>query len=200
MENSEALSKIENEIKQLSQRINDLKNSENAVSESGLELISAQLKLADQTLEVLQQLSKKDETRAVAEETIPVNIEQVVGMSLENNAVTPVEEKKEEPTPVAKKIPLTAKEEKADNSLAGKMKNKPIADLKSAIGINEKFAFIKLFGGDSTAWTNALQKLNSFSAYWEAEAILSEYQQKYNWKEDDEALQSLTLLVQRRYL
>jgi hypothetical protein len=57
-----------------------------------------------------------------------------------------------------------------------------------------------LFGGDATAWTNALQKLNSFSSYWEAEAMLSEFNQKYKWKDDDETLQTLMDLVERRYM
>jgi hypothetical protein len=128
-------------------------------------------------------------------------VKEVVAMSLENTAPEKVEIiKQQEPVPVAEKKSKPAKEQNPDNSLVGKMKRKPIKDLRTAIGINEKFAFIKLFGGDATAWTNALQKLNSFSSYWEAEAMLSEFNQKYKWKDDDETLQTLMDLVERRYM
>ena len=201
MENNTALKNISNELDRIGQKINGLQSSGNKISQKGLALVEAQLKNVSSILELLEEAIVNIESVAVAEETIPVDVKEVVAMSLENTAPEIVEVVKQtEPAPVADKKTKTKTPENPDNSLVGKMKRKPIKDLRTAIGINEKFAFIKLFGGDATAWGNALQKLNSFSSYWEAEAMLSEFNQKYKWKEEDETLQSLMDLVERRYM
>ncbi len=201
MENNTALKNISNELDRIGQKINGLQSSGNKISQKGLALVEAQLKNVSSILELLEEAIVNIESVAVAEETIPVDVKEVVGISLENLTPEITEALKQpEPAPVAEKKAKSAKEENPDNSLVAKMKRKPIKDLRTAIGINEKFAFIKLFGGDATAWTNALQKLNSFSSYWEAEAMLSEFNQKYKWKEEDETLQSLMDLVERRYM
>ncbi len=208
MENNTALKNILNELERIGKKINGLQSSGNKISEKGLALVESQLKNVSSTLEILEEVvvnnampAGRQESVAVAEETIPVDVKEVVAMSLENTAPEIVEVVKQtEPAPVADKKTKTKTPENPDNSLVGKMKRKPIKDLRTAIGINEKFAFIKLFGGDATAWGNALQKLNSFSSYWEAEAMLSEFNQKYKWKEEDETLQSLMDLVERRYM
>lgn len=201
MENNAALKNILNELESIGKKINSLQSEENKIYGKALALVEAQLKNVSSTLEILEEAVVNNESVAVAEETIPVDVKEVVAMSLKNSVPEIVEVVKQpEPGPVAEKKPKPVKEQNPDNSLVAKMKRKPIKDLKTAIGINEKFAFIKLFGGDATAWTNALQKLNSFSSYWEAEAMLSEFNQKYKWKEDDETLQSLMDLVERRYM
>jgi hypothetical protein len=208
MENNTALKNILNELEHIGKKINSLQSQGNRISDKALSLVEAQLRNVASTLEILEEAvvnnvlpAARSESIAVAEETIPVDVKKVVGMSLENSATEVAEVvKKQEPMSVIEKKVKPVKEENPDNSLVAKMKRKPIKDLKTVIGINEKFAYIKLFGGDATAWTNALQKLNSFSAYWEAEAMLSEFNQKYKWKEEDETLQSLMDLVERRYM
>lgn len=201
MENNTAFNNILSELENLRIKIKDFQSQENIISEKAIGLVEAQLKNISSTLDVFKEVALNNESIAVAEETIPVDVKEVVAMSLENTAPVIIEVvKQQEPAPVAEKKAKPVKEQNPDNSLVAKMKRKPIKDLRTAIGINEKFAFIKLFGGDATAWTNALQKLNSFSSYWEAEAMLSEFNQKYKWKEGDETLQSLMDLVERRYM
>ncbi|MCG3165668.1 MAG: hypothetical protein POELPBGB_01436 [Bacteroidia bacterium] len=199
MENNSVLNNILSELEGISKQVQNLQVQENKASAKVLGLVHAQLKNISSTLEILEEVVVNNKSVAVAEETIPVDVKEVVGLSLEN-AVPEKAEVVNQPEPVVEKKPKPVKEQTSDNSLVAKMKRKPIRDLKTAIGINEKFAFIKLFGGDATAWSNALQKLNSFSSYWEAEAMLSEFNQKYKWKEDDETLQSLMDLVERRYM
>ncbi len=201
MENNIAFNNILSELENLRIKIKDFQSQGNIISEKAIGLVEAQLKNISSTLDVFKEVALNNESIAVAEETIPVDVKEVVAMSLENTAPVIIEVvKQQEPAPVAEKKAKPVKEQNPDNSLVAKMKRKPIKDLRTAIGINEKFAFIKLFGGDATAWTNALQKLNSFSSYWEAEAMLSEFNQKYKWKEGDETLQSLMDLVERRYM
>ncbi len=201
MENE--LNNISKELAGIIEKIRTLQSSGKIIPEKALALVEAQLKNVYSTLEIVEEFEEKNviEAGAVAEETIPVDIKEVVAMSLENTAPEIAEDvKPTEPTSVAEKKTKPAKAEKTDSSLVEKMKRKPIKDLRTAIGINEKFAYIKLFGGDANAWGNALQKLNSFSSYWEAEAMLSEFSQKYKWKDEDETLQNLMDLVERRYM
>ena len=87
-------------------------------------------------------------------------------------------------------------------SLSSKLQKNPINDLPKAIGINERFLFIKeLFNNDSTAFTEAIKKLNNLQNFAEADHILhEELAVKYNWKSDSIAVQSFLELVQRRYI
>lgn len=197
MENSEALSKIKNELEKISGLLND---PENNFSEEVLQLTIDQVTVAGRMLSLSRKAIEKEEVQeqVVAEETIPVDVKEVIGLSLENTV--PEEKEEVEVPPVTEKKNVKASEEKPDNTLAGKMKRKPIADLKTAIGINEKFAFISLFGSNSNTWNEALQKLNSLSSFEEAEGLIAEFSTQFNWKEDDETLQTLMELLQRRYL
>ncbi len=88
-----------------------------------------------------------------------------------------------------------------DRTLASKIKKSPIADLKAAIGINEKFLFInELFGGDLAAYNEAVDKLNAFQSIEEAANLLENLHQKRKWQEDSPAFLMLSELVSRRYM
>lgn len=88
-----------------------------------------------------------------------------------------------------------------DNSLAHKMQLKPIADLKTAIGINDKFQFINdLFEGRIELYNDAIQRLNSCGTAIMADVVFSELKSKYNWNEQGEAFNKLHLFIARRYL
>src|ERR1051325_1170887 len=76
-----------------------------------------------------------------------------------SSAITPGPQKEK---PVEKVI---AKEE----SVAEKISHKKISDLKSVIGINEKFQFInELFDGNMKEYNVALDQINNFSSLGEA--------------------------------
>jgi hypothetical protein len=94
-------------------------------------------------------------------------------------------------------------QEKAeDKSLANKLKQSPIADLSTSIGINQKFRFIsQLFQDDSTAFEVSVKKLNSFNSYIEAdEYIQNTLSEQYGWNFKDPVVKELIDLTQRRYL
>jgi len=89
---------------------------------------------------------------------------------------------------------------KEDNSLASKIKQQHISDLKSAIGINEKFIFInELFDGSIQEFNTALSKLNSLAAYEEAVLFLNILADQYHWKTDSDSVKKIEELVQRRF-
>ncbi len=89
-----------------------------------------------------------------------------------------------------------------DTTLAGKFRKSPIADLVKAVNINQKILFTKeLFKGDSFAFNEALNKLNTFQNKEEALGFLkSDLQNKHSWKEGSTALSEFVELVERRYV
>lgn len=86
-------------------------------------------------------------------------------------------------------------------TLAEKLKMTRINDLRSAIGINQKFLFMNdLFEGENTSFNDAITRLNSCNNGDEAHQILNEYAQKYHWNHDGERVHQFTELIVRRYL
>lgn len=62
-----------------------------------------------------------------------------------------------------------------DEVIASVMHNKPISDIGTAIGINDKFYFIReLFSGDTRAYQDTIKRLNSSASLGEAMRILDE--------------------------
>jgi hypothetical protein len=85
-------------------------------------------------------------------------------------------------------------------SLAEQLQKKPISDLKSAIGLNQKFLFMNdLFEGENSKYNQAIDKLNSFSNIDEAKNYLLTLGNEYNWDLYSTSVQELTDLVERRY-
>lgn len=91
---------------------------------------------------------------------------------------------------------------KEDKSLAGKLQKNPIADLKKAIGINQKFAFInELFDGDSNSYNTAIEKINSFTEHQQAISFVeTELVPAYGWTPDGETYAQLQELISRRFI
>ena len=77
----------------------------------------------------------------------------------------------------------------------------PIKDLRSAIGINDKFQFIEaLFGGDEKSFEAGIKTINSFKIFPEAQFyIRRELREKNNWDEDSPIVKSFDQLVKRRF-
>ena len=85
-------------------------------------------------------------------------------------------------------------------SFAEKQQRKPIADLRTAIGLNQKFLFMNdLFEGENEAYNEAIQKLNSFSSADDAKNYLLSLGTKYDWDPESESVIQFCELVERRY-
>jgi len=62
-----------------------------------------------------------------------------------------------------------------DKVVTSVMQSKPIADIAAAIGINDKFYYIReLFSGDAAAYSDAVTRLNAAASLGEAMKILDE--------------------------
>ncbi len=74
----------------------------------------------------------------------------------------------------------------------------PIADLKKAMGINDRFFFQReLFGGSAEVMNQTLDQLNQMRGINEAHNFLLA---NFNWDPENEAVLSFMELVERRYL
>ncbi|MDP2187089.1 MAG: hypothetical protein Q8J69_00265 [Sphingobacteriaceae bacterium] len=114
-----------------------------------------------------------------------------------------------EPAPAAKPaaksvaFSLTGIIERSGDShlVMAHLKLKPIDDLKSGIGLNEKFLFIReLFGNDHLAYADAIEKLNAAPSLNAAEQILaSEVLPQQQWDLETEAALSFLHLIFRRF-
>jgi hypothetical protein len=88
-----------------------------------------------------------------------------------------------------------------NTELQEKLALDPIKDLKTAIGINDKFQFIAtLFNGDEKEFEQAVKTINGFKIYAEAQFwIKSNLREQYNWDETAEVVKAFDLLVKRRF-
>jgi hypothetical protein len=81
--------------------------------------------------------------------------------------------------------------------VSSKMQSKSINDINSAIGLNDKFIFIReLFGNDKKHYHETIQVLNNFDIYENAVNFLNE---NFDWDSDDPNFERLKELVRRKY-
>ena len=88
-----------------------------------------------------------------------------------------------------------------NTELQEKLALDPIKDLKTAIGINDKFQFTAtLFNGDEKAFEMAVKTINGFKIYAEAQFwIKSNLREQNKWDETAEVVKAFDLLVKRRF-
>lgn len=87
-----------------------------------------------------------------------------------------------------------------DNSLASKIQQHRISDIKAAIGINDKFTFINdLFKGEIANYNQSIEKLNNMESYQEAMEYLVQLKLETGAPENKEAFSKFTELIKRRY-
>ncbi|MHC1777301.1 MAG: hypothetical protein AB9834_18000 [Lentimicrobium sp.] len=90
---------------------------------------------------------------------------------------------------------------KNDQSLAERMQLKSISDLKTAIGLNDKFQFInELFEGSGDRYSEAVNMLNNCSSGSEAGQLFADLKSRYNWDGKNPVFMKLQDFVNRRYI
>ncbi|MBC8147257.1 MAG: hypothetical protein H8E98_04665 [Bacteroidetes bacterium] len=89
---------------------------------------------------------------------------------------------------------------KEDKSISSKMQKQHINDLKSAIGINEKFLFMnELFDGALSNYNDAINKLNEFGNLEDAIAYFKELETKYKWEDSIQSYSQLKSMIERKF-
>lgn len=86
--------------------------------------------------------------------------------------------------------------------LVDKLKQTPIKELSSYIGLNKRFAFINLlFNTDAMKYDEAINFIDSCATYQDAMSyVQNKLMKEYGWKEDDELLADLCNFILRRFL
>jgi hypothetical protein len=84
------------------------------------------------------------------------------------------------------------------NDVASKIGQKPINDIKAAIGIGDRFLYIReLFNGNNDDFEQTIQHLNSFTNFNQAQEYLNN---NYAWDNNQETVANFINVVKRRYL
>lgn len=137
--------------------------------------------LKQTAVQLLAALSESDQFN-----NLPNNVSVMIPEATEEVTEEVVEE-------VLVKIPNTELQEK--------LALDPIKDLKTAIGINDKFQFTAtLFNGDEKAFEMAVKTINGFKIYAESQFwIKSNLREQYNWDETADVVKAFDLLVKRRF-
>lgn len=87
-----------------------------------------------------------------------------------------------------------------EGSLGARLGHSTVADLKSVIGLAEKFAFInELFNGDPLAYEKAIVQLNGSSHLTEAETYLATLRLNNRWPADSPLVHLLYDMVRRKF-
>lgn len=84
-----------------------------------------------------------------------------------------------------------------EDSIVDKLRLQPVKDLKTVIGINDKFQFInELFKGNTEKYNEVLHVVNNCSSFEEAQQFVSDF----NWDQENKVVESFLTLIERRYL
>ena len=87
-----------------------------------------------------------------------------------------------------------------DHPLADNLQPNPIRDLKSDIGINDKFLFVnELFGGNMEKYNHSIEQFNKLKTLADAMNYLNKLKIELQWKSGNEAYQRLSELVKRKF-
>lgn len=89
---------------------------------------------------------------------------------------------------------------KSEKTVADKIGDAPLPDLKAAIGINDKFLFInELFKGDLQEYNKTIDRLNAASGITDAEEILEEKADQFEWSKKADVEARLKSFVNRKF-
>jgi hypothetical protein len=84
--------------------------------------------------------------------------------------------------------------------IADKLKSSTKGDIKSLIGINEKYLIInELFEGNMQEYNEFITTLNSFHSKGEAQEHINRINKQKQWKEGLESLNKLGELIENGY-
>ena len=150
-------------------------------------------------------INTNGQSKPVVSETPPVQKEETkvqpqVAMDLFSSETSSASEQTETTAPKKETPKATSPKKKIDESVAEKVQHNKIDDLKSAIGINEKFQFInELFDGNMKEYTVALDQINNFTTLDEAANYLANLKEVYKWDSENPVAINFQELVERRF-
>jgi len=197
------IAELINSIKQHSDDIGDKKH----IPQLELELILKKIASLYEKSIVFNYLnSQKSIENEIAKLIEPVvNIEEKIMLELSKSKEEPKIEKPIElpadSEPIKTETPISQEPTQKERPKATLNIHKPsIADIKSAIGINDRFQFSnELFQGNMQEYEIGIQQLNSSENIDSAMVYFNSLKKLYNWDMENETVIRLLELVERRY-
>jgi hypothetical protein len=158
------------------------------------EEVVMQTQITSELAAVTNTLDAKESPVEVIVENLVHNI--VEAPAVENSQVNLAEVKTEPNLVTSEKIEIMEVKEVKDHLVM-----EPIKDLRSAIGINDKFQFIQeLFGGDEKSFEVGIKTINAFKIFPEAQFYIKrELREKNNWDEESNVVKQFDQLIKRRF-
>jgi len=87
-----------------------------------------------------------------------------------------------------------------EKRIADKLQENKVADLRTTIGINDKFLFInELFEGNMRIYDEAIQKLNACTNMAQADLLLLDLKIVYNWESESPTVKKFVELVRKKF-
>jgi len=146
------------------------------IQDEPIEIKEVVEELVTETTEVVQEEIIEEEVEEIIQEEEEIIIAEPQVQSAKSNTVVP----------------------QGDNDLAHKLSKKPISNIATAIGINDRFQFQnELFNKQAELYTETIQELNNLQNFSEALDLL---QAKFDWDYEDTIVQRFIGIVERRYL
>jgi len=135
---------------------------------------------------VASEITAEPTPKIVQHETIEVKTETII-----------------EPQPVVKdvKIEKTSPTKSIKSSISDKFLHTPIASLKDAFSLNDRYLFAnELFKKDMALFNDTVKAIDSCNSLIEAQEILTKSNAALNWDAENERVISFYELVERRFL
>jgi len=205
---------LEIELKEEKPVVEEKKQEVIELVEEKVELVEEKIELEIEPIKVEEEKVEKVEEKVVPEIELPKVVEPEIVFE------EPVKQPEIE-TPKASSVldylhnnimrdnePKQAKKEeyttldlfKTQTSIAEQFENKNRSDLRTAIGVGEKFMFINdLFSGDLKAYTNFINILNEADSLEMSMVIIEENRSKRKWIKNSLAYSTLENLVEKRF-
>lgn len=152
--------------------------------------------------ELISQLPEKPvEITPIAEQPKPLPVIEPVKPAAEPVTVTAPADTNSQVLTFNQRIMAQKAEKASSPSAASTTAELPVTDLKSAINLNDKLLYIKdLFNGYSLAYSEAIEIVNRFNTFEEAERFLkTNYVVKNNWESKASTADKFYALLKRRY-
>ncbi len=176
--------------------LNELQERLIVLKYKAIEQLASQVKEVPQIKETeVEEDQQEEESKEEKKETVNVNQMTIMdGINqVEKEASIEIKEDEVEES-------IVEKMQSEGDSIAEKMENKAINEIKSAISINQRFSYTKnLFGDNSEVFNYSLQRIEESASLDEANQILQELEDEYNWNMEDETVQEFQELVNRRF-
>lgn len=181
--------KKEEKVEEVSQREDESPEEDATELEDGEEIIVE--------MEHEQELEEGEEE--MPEEEL---FEESPAIEVEEKPIEEIIERLEQDELIAKPDLNEQYAEGEDKSVGDQLQKQPIADLVSAIGLNERYLYAnELFNGDTEAFKAELSRLNESSNFDDAKRYFEEEMVgKNKWEKDHEMVHALRVLIERRFL